>query len=162
MTAELTSEAGNEAIDEATGLPVRPAGNGTELQCPACQQWRPAFVIAALASDAAVRFEADWGCDNERSMLAREARAAAEAAMPTPERRFSKPEFLDLWTPAETVAVMQSTDPMMSYFWARTLAWDGVFLLSDTRVIAGTMQAVALGILTQARADRIRAGLPPL
>jgi hypothetical protein len=85
----------------------------------------------------------------------------ALAPVPEPERRFTKPEFLDLWTPAETVAVMQSTDPLMAFFWARTLAWDGVFLLSDERVIAGATQAVTLNILTQARADRILAGLPP-
>jgi hypothetical protein len=83
------------------------------------------------------------------------------APVPTPERRFTKPEFLDLWTPAETVTVMQSTDAMMAFFWARTLAWDGVFLLSDARVESGIVQALALNILTEARAARIRAGLPP-
>lgn len=85
----------------------------------------------------------------------------ALAPVPAPERRFSKPEFLDLWTPAETVAVMKSTDPMMAFFWARTLAWDGVFLLSDSRVIAGAARAVELEILTQTRADRILSGRPP-
>ena len=80
---------------------------------------------------------------------------------PEPERGFRKSEFLDLWTPAETVAVMQSADPLMAYFWARTLAWDGLFLLSDSRIIAGAMHALSLNILTQARADHILAGLPP-
>lgn len=78
------------------------------------------------------------------------------------ERALSKTEFLDLWTPGETVAVMQSTDPMMAFFWARTLAWDGEFLLSDSRIIAGAQHAQSLNILTAARATRILSGQPPL
>jgi hypothetical protein len=77
------------------------------------------------------------------------------------ERRLTKPEFLDLWTPAETVAVMQSTDVTMAYLWARTLAWDGPFLLSDARVLAGIDQAETLELITPASAARKRAGLPP-
>ena len=97
--------------------------------------------------------------------LATRAYVTIEGALvpkPEPERGFTKSEFLDLWTPAETVAVMQSTDALMAYFWARTLAWDGLFLLSDSRLIAGAMHALSLNILTQARADRILAGLPPV
>jgi hypothetical protein len=80
--------------------------------------------------------------------------------VPAP-RRLSKPEFLDLWSPLETVAVMQSSDGMMAYLWARTLAWDGVFLLSDERVLAGIDHAEAIGLITAESAARKRAGLPP-
>jgi hypothetical protein len=87
--------------------------------------------------------------------------ATAAVIAPPPERRLTRFEFLDLWTPLETVAVMQSTDALMAYLWARTLAWDGPFLLSDSRVIAGITHAQTLGLITEESATRKLAGLPP-
>jgi hypothetical protein len=69
-------------------------------------------------------------------------------------------DFLLLWTPAETLAVMQTTSPMMAVAWSQTLASPRINL-SDERVIAGAELAVSLGILTEARAARILAGLAP-
>jgi hypothetical protein len=77
------------------------------------------------------------------------------------DRRFTKAEFMDLWTPAETVAMMRSPDALLAYFWLRVLASDGDVTMLDSRTVAGIAQAVTAGILTTARAARIRAGLPP-
>jgi hypothetical protein len=77
------------------------------------------------------------------------------------ERRLTKSEFLDLWTLDETVAVMETADSTLKWLWARTLAWDGIFLLSDVRVLAGIDRAEQIGILTAESAARKRAGLPP-
>ncbi len=120
------------------------------------------FVASLDGIDLAVWEETDEPVPDDLATRAYTTIDGALAPVPEPERAFTKPEFLDLWTPTETVAVMQSTDPTMAFFWARTLAWDGTFLLSDERVTAGIAQAQTLNILTEARAARILAGLPPL
>lgn len=145
-------------------LPMKePAPNTLAFQCPACKQWRPGFVFAVPTAPELealeLPVETEWICDNERSRLNRKAVNAAEALLPPPERRFTKPEFMALWTPLETVSVMRSTDHLLSYFWANLLAWDGVILLSDSRIAAGIYQAEQVGVLTAERAARIRAGL---
>jgi len=80
-------------------------------------------------------------------------------ALVTPPRTLPLFTFLDLWTPAETIAVMQTESQMLAYAWARTLA-SPVINLGDSRVIAGVQIAVMAGVLTQARADAILAGEP--
>jgi hypothetical protein len=143
------------APEDRPALPTRAEpGAPIEVQCPVCQQWRAGFLIE---SDGA----GGWNCDAERSIVVREAEVAAAALLPPPERRLTKPEFLDLWTPLETVTVMQTTDGLMAYLWARTLAWDGPFLMSDSRVIAGITRAQELAIITPESAARKLAGLLP-
>jgi hypothetical protein len=69
-------------------------------------------------------------------------------------------EFLMLWTPTEILAVMQTTSPDMAVAWALTIASPSIDLGNDL-VTQGVALAVKLGILTDARAARILAGLPP-
>lgn len=70
-------------------------------------------------------------------------------------------DYLRLWTPTEALAVEASTDEAMRYalFLLRALV---TVDLSATEVQAGILKALELGILTEARAARIMAGLPPL
>lgn len=143
-------------VEDRPSLPVREeSGASIEVQCPVCQQWRAGFLIEPDGVGG-------WHCDAERSILVRAAEVAAVALLPPPERRLSKPEFLDLWTPLETVAVMETTDGLMKYLWARTLAWDGPFLMSDSRVVAGIMRAEELGIITPGSAALKLAGQAPV
>lgn len=73
----------------------------------------------------------------------------------------SKFQYVLLWPPAADLLVRQSTDPQMAR--ARSLfeAWEGPINLTEPLVIAGIDRAQALGLLTEAQALRIKAGLPP-
>ena len=72
----------------------------------------------------------------------------------------SRATFIALWTPAEAVAVYRSPDDHMVYFWTQVLAADTIHL-GNSRVAAGVGHAVALSILTPARAAQILAGMAP-
>lgn len=69
-------------------------------------------------------------------------------------------DYLRLWTPTEAMAVEASTDQAMRYalFLLRALV---TVDLATTEVQAGILKARELNILTEARAARIMAGLPP-
>ncbi len=73
----------------------------------------------------------------------------------------SKFAYLLLWTATEMVGVKESSDPDMVRAFMLLNAWDGPINLLDAQVQAGITLAESLGILTEARADRIRAGLLP-
>jgi hypothetical protein len=69
-------------------------------------------------------------------------------------------QYLRLWTPAEALAVeaTTNTDLRYAFFLLRSTA---TVDLGVAEVQQGIALAVTLGILTEARAARIRAGLPP-
>jgi hypothetical protein len=69
-------------------------------------------------------------------------------------------EYLLLWTPAERAAVRASANETLVDAYFLLLATPTVDL-GNADVLAGIALAQSLGILTQARADRIRAGLLP-
>jgi hypothetical protein len=70
-------------------------------------------------------------------------------------------EYLLLWTQAERTAVRGSTNAALVDAYHLLLATPTVDL-ANADILAGIALAESLGILTQARAARIRAGLPPL
>lgn len=69
-------------------------------------------------------------------------------------------DYLRLWTPAEALAVEDTSDTELRYAF---LLLRGLITvdLSVAEVQAGIARARTLGILTEARAARISAGLPP-
>jgi hypothetical protein len=143
-------------------LPTRTAGGSAiEVQCPVCGQWRAGFALLPFAQADVARFGDAWGCDNERSILLREAAAAAEAALPPRPPVLPLFDYLRLWTQTEALAVEASTDADLrwAYLLVRSLQ---TVDLGVSEVQAGIARALALGILTEARAARIAAGLPPL
>ena len=130
-----------------------------EVRCPVCGNWRAGFLMEPFGSEAAERFGQAWGCDIERSTINREVVAAEESANPGPPT-LNRAAFIALWLPIEAVTVMRSTDDLMLYFWTQVLAVDSLNL-GNSRVAAGVAHAVSLNIITEARAARILAGLPP-
>ena len=125
-------------IDAATGAALRQAAEPV-----------------AAANEAAVLIPASSLMDPPLCAWSPEARGFVE--LPPP---ISCIDFVALWTPAETLAVMQTTSPEMAVAWAMTLASPQIHL-DNPLVLAGIALAESLDILTPARAARIRAGLPP-
>lgn len=76
-------------------------------------------------------------------------------------RWLTKFEYQRLWPKPAIAAVMNSANADMAAAWASFLTWDGPINLEDVQVVAGIDLANVLGILTEAQALRIKAGLPP-
>lgn len=73
----------------------------------------------------------------------------------------SRFDWIQLWTPAEMYGVKASADPEMAVHWMMLQMWEGPINIRNPAIIAGVERARACGILTDERAARIRAGLPP-
>jgi hypothetical protein len=70
-------------------------------------------------------------------------------------------DYVRLWTMEERIAVRASNNAMLVDAYFLLLATPTVDL-GNAEVIAGIDLAQSLNILTEARANRIKAGLPPL
>lgn len=70
-------------------------------------------------------------------------------------------DYLRLWTIEERIAVRASDNAVLVDAYFLLLATPTVDL-GNADVLAGIALAESLGILTEARANRIKAGLPPL
>jgi hypothetical protein len=69
-------------------------------------------------------------------------------------------DYMRLWTPTERAAVRATTSEILADAYHLMMA-SPIISLSNADVIAGIDLAQSLGILTEARAGRIKAGLPP-
>ena len=70
-------------------------------------------------------------------------------------------EYMRLWTFEERTAVRTTTNEVLADAYNLMLA-SPIISLSHPDVLAGIDLAQSLGILTEARAARIKSGLPPL
>lgn len=85
--------------------------------------------------------------------------APALPTPPAPRRVITAPEFLALFTPDEAAA-MWAADPALM-FGAMTVLAQGTANLDSADLGNLLGLAVAKGVLTRARAERVAAGLPP-
>ena len=85
--------------------------------------------------------------------------APAPTPDPAPARVVSAPEFLALFTPDEAAA-MWAADPALM-FGAMLVLAQGTANLDSPDLANLLGLAVAKGVLTRARAERVAAGLPP-
>ena len=70
-------------------------------------------------------------------------------------------DYMRLWTATERAAVRATTNETLADAYHLMLA-SPIISLNNAEVIAGIDLAQSLNILTEARAARIKAGLPPL
>lgn len=73
----------------------------------------------------------------------------------------SKTELMDLLTEPEQLAYVTSPDPTVAWWRYRASLQDGGIDLRNPRLAEALAALVAGGVLTEARAGRILAGLPP-
>lgn len=87
-------------------------------------------------------------------------RGVAGVPVPVVSRRLSFLNYLLLWTPAEVAGVRAAASDDLQYLFELARAAPEIDL-DAAPVIQGVTLAVQLEILTEARAARILAGLPP-
>lgn len=85
------------------------------------------------------------------------ARAFLDAA-----RWMKRFEWIRLWTQAERAAVRATTDEAVADYWMQFSVWEGPVNINDPLIGVGIAAALDASILTEARAARIAAGLPPV
>jgi len=86
--------------------------------------------------------------------------AADPDASPQPPRRFTFLEFMDLLTPAEQVAIVESSNINVKIF--LLMATGAQYInLDDSRTVAAIEALVPLGLITEERAAAVLTGVAP-
>jgi len=93
--------------------------------------------------------------------LASRAYTTVDGALKPKPPVMSRFDYLRLWTPAEALAVQDSSNADLRWAFLLLNGLETVDL-AVPEVQQGIAAALALNILTEARAARIAAGLPPL
>jgi hypothetical protein len=102
--------------------------------------------------------DVSWATVSVSQAQAIQAQALIEN-MPPPKTSISFLQFMELFTQAEQVAAIGSTDVNIKIFIMKG-AGAGLLDLNNPEVIAGVNYLVSIGILTQARATAILANQP--
>jgi hypothetical protein len=72
----------------------------------------------------------------------------------------TKTEFWDEFTMQEKIAIANSTNDMIKFFFAELMIWTGEVWSNDDRVIQGVNLLVSEQIITQQKCDEILNNLP--
>lgn len=83
--------------------------------------------------------------------------AAGRAAVAAQSNALSFLQFLNLFTPAEQTALVNSTDTQTKLFLLMA-AGSGQILLNDSAIVQGVNHIASIGIIAQSRISQILAG----